>query len=86
MCTYNLSFNDSLIERIRPAFPNEEAVVQWMQQQMNVLLVEFAVQQKKRTTASSIFAKDLYGVLGDDGLTADESMNGNGNSQLFTVR
>lgn len=26
MCTYNISFNDSLMERIGPVFPYEEVV------------------------------------------------------------
>ena len=42
MCTYNISVNDSLMEEIRPAFPNEEAVERWLQQQMNNILLEFA--------------------------------------------
>ena len=75
MCTYSFSFNDSLMERMRPAFPNEESVVEWLQQQMNGLIVDFVAKQERIAAEGSVSAKDLYGIWDDDGLTSDEAVN-----------
>ena len=84
MCTYNFSFNDSLMERMRPAFPNEEAVVEWLQQQMNGLIVDFVAKQERNSERGSVSAKDLYGIWGDDGLTSDEAVNELRNLRTFS--
>ena len=75
MCTYSFSFNDSLMERMRPAFPDEESVVEWLQQQMNGLIVDFVAKQGRVAADGSVSAKDLYGIWDDDGLTSDETVN-----------
>lgn len=43
MCTYNISLNDTLIEQVRPAFPSQEAITAWMQQQVERMLRQIAV-------------------------------------------
>lgn len=42
MCTYNISVDDSVLERVKPALPNDEAVEAWMQSQMGILLLRLA--------------------------------------------
>lgn len=84
MCTYNFSFSDSLMERMRPAFPNEETVVEWLQQQMNELIVDFVAKQERTSERGSVSAKDLYGIWGDDGLTPDEAVNELRNIRMFS--
>lgn len=42
MCTYNISVDDSVLERVKPALPNDEAVEAWMQSQMDILLLRLA--------------------------------------------
>ncbi len=44
MCTYSITFKDSLIDRVKPAFVDEEAIMSWMQQQMEVILIQLATQ------------------------------------------
>lgn len=43
MCTYNISLNDALVEQARPAFPSQEAITAWMQQQVERMLRQIAV-------------------------------------------
>ena len=42
MCTYSISVDDSVLERVKPALPNNEAVEAWMQSQMDILLLRLA--------------------------------------------
>lgn len=42
MCTYSISVDDSVLERVKPALPNDEAVEAWMQSQMDILLLRLA--------------------------------------------
>lgn len=46
MCTYTISLNDSLVETIRPAFRDEMALEQWLQRQMDTIIIEFATKQQ----------------------------------------
>lgn len=62
MCTYNITVNDSLMEEIRPAFPNEEAVERWLQQQMNIILLEFASKQRSVAAKGCPLSQRLRGI------------------------
>ena len=42
MCTYSISVDDGVLERVKPALPNDEAVEAWMQSQMDILLLRLA--------------------------------------------
>ena len=42
MCTYTISINDTIIDKVRPAFADEDALSNWMQQQMELMLVRYA--------------------------------------------
>lgn len=42
MCTYSISVEDDVLEKIRPVLPNNEAVEAWMQSQMDILLSQLA--------------------------------------------
>lgn len=35
MCTYNITLNDSLVEKARPAFVDEAAFHQWLQKRLS---------------------------------------------------
>ena len=63
MCTYSLSFNDALMERVRLAFPNEEAVMQWMQQQMDMMLLNLVAQQEKNIKGKEGLSMRLRGII-----------------------
>lgn len=43
MCTYNFSFSDSAVNRIRPAFKDDAAVQAWMQRQLEIAISLFNV-------------------------------------------
>lgn len=62
MCTYNISVSDTLMENIRPAFPNEEAVERWLQQQVDMILMEFATKQKNIITKGQPLSQRLRGI------------------------
>lgn len=47
MCTYNLSLSDAAVDRIRPAFKNDAAVQEWLQQQLEMLVMQFVVPTPK---------------------------------------
>ena len=34
MCTYNITLNDSLIAKVRPAFADDESLHQWLQKRL----------------------------------------------------
>lgn len=42
MCKFSISVDDTLMERVRPAFSDNEAIEAWMQTQMDILLVRLA--------------------------------------------
>jgi hypothetical protein len=62
MCTYNISVNDTMIEAIRPAFPDEKAFEQWLQRQMDMVLIEFAAKQKASAVKSQPLSQRLRGI------------------------
>jgi len=42
MCTFKISVSDTLIERARPAIGAETDIATWMQQQMEMLLLQIS--------------------------------------------
>lgn len=48
MCTYNISISDAVIEDVRPAFDDEDSLSRWLQQQMELLLVQYATSLKRK--------------------------------------
>jgi len=41
MCTYTLTFDDKLMEKVRPSFANDTAMKTWLQNQIEVLLIQY---------------------------------------------
>ena len=62
MCTYNLLVNDTVIETIRPAFEDEKALEQWLQRQMDMILIEFAAKQKASVVKKQPLSQRLRGI------------------------
>lgn len=58
MCIYNISIDDALMERVRPAFEDSDAVSHWMQAQIVGLLQQMAdgmqQRQNKQTLSSRL--------------------------------
>ena len=42
MCTYSISVEDDVLEKVKPVLPDNEAVEAWMQSQMDILLLQLA--------------------------------------------
>ena len=42
MCTYNVRIDDALMKEVRFHFTGEEAIQNWLEQQVNVIVAEFA--------------------------------------------
>ena len=47
MCTYQISINDSLMEKVRPAIADGVEEAAWIQQQVEMLLIQLAASQNK---------------------------------------
>jgi len=62
MCTYSISINDSVMENVRPAFPDEESLSRWMQQQMELLMIRYAATLERPTTRSQKLSQRLRGI------------------------
>ena len=50
MCRYNMSFNDAIMNEIRPYFKDEESMVKWMQVSMEHLMLDIIAQFKNPDT------------------------------------
>ena len=62
MCTYSISVNDTLMEAIRPAFSDEKAFEQWLQRQMDMIIVEFVAKQKTSIKRKQPLSQRLRGI------------------------
>lgn len=50
MCTLNITLNDALMERVRPSFPSQQAIMAYAQKQLEEIFVRFAEQQSGTET------------------------------------
>lgn len=53
MCRFNISFNDAVIDEMRPLFADEKALLMWMQAKMEQLMKEYAAQFKTQLKSST---------------------------------
>lgn len=58
MCTYNISLSDALVERARPAFPDDKALQQWLQEQVSAVLERFISEQKKKESEQQVMVRE----------------------------
>jgi len=58
MCTYNITLNDTLIEKVRPAFADDMAMQKWLQEQVNAVLEHFLNEQKETESAQKTMVKE----------------------------
>ena len=64
MCRYSLSFNDAVVNEVRPHFADEKALRLWMQTQMEKLMREYAAQFKEPSKSDDQLLYKLK-ALGD---------------------
>jgi hypothetical protein len=43
MCSYNITLSDTLVEKVRPSFADDKALEQWLQQQMEEIVLDYYV-------------------------------------------
>lgn len=70
MCSYNITLNDTLVEKVRPSFADDQALTLWLQQQIEELLLDFYARQEVRTHARKAI------------LAMRQQSESNGNSEL----
>ena len=51
MCMYNITLNDELVGRTRQSFTSEAEMTEWLQRQVEALLVEFNSKQAIKANA-----------------------------------
>lgn len=60
MCRFNMSFNDAVVDEMRPYFADEKAMLIWMQAGMERMMREYAAQFRKKT---AVDGKELLSKL-----------------------
>lgn len=63
MCTYNISVNDELMERVRPAFKSNEDIGAWMQTQIELLLLKLVSNSDNKRQEHQPLSKRLRGIV-----------------------
>ena len=53
MCTYTFTFDDKLVERVRPAFRDDVAISEWLQSKIEGLFRQVAKKMDKKQNADS---------------------------------
>ncbi len=62
MCTYSISVDDDVLEKVKPALPDNEAVEAWMQSQMDTLLLQLAESLTRKPKAQVSLSSRLRGI------------------------
>ena len=52
MCTRTIHINDRLMEQVRSLFPDEDVLQQWLDQQMESVLINYSAQHKSNQPCS----------------------------------
>ena len=78
MCSYNITLEDALIEKVRPSFTNDQELELWLKQQLEALLMRYYVQESERQQ-TLVRAKKAVDAMrqqseqkGNDEMTLDE--------------
>ncbi len=61
MCTYSITLDDSLMERVRQAFSSEAALQSWMTEQMKKMLTSFCA--RKYAPPYSYNEEEMYHIV-----------------------
>ena len=59
MCTYNITLNDALVEKARPAFADDKALQLWLQEQVSAVLEHFLNEQKETNAQKAMVKESL---------------------------
>lgn len=79
MCSYNITLNDTLVEKVRPSFADDQALTLWLQQQMERFLLDYFARQeesKGQKTNEQVVPDVVLSLLGAGLPLADDDLNG----------
>ena len=62
MCIRTIHINDSLLDQVRPMFPNDEDLQLWLEKQMETVLMNYSAQHK-HTQPCSYTDEEMYAVV-----------------------
>ena len=62
MCTYNISISDEVIDDVRPAFADEDSLSLWLQQQVEMLFIQYATSLKRKDSEGKSLSSRLRGI------------------------
>ena len=62
MCTYNIAIDDTLLERVKPAFADNAAINAWMQSQVEMLLWQMVADMPSKVSSPIKLSQRLRGI------------------------
>ena len=51
MCSYNITLSETLVEKVRPSFADDNALQLWLQQQVEEILLNLSLRQETKIRA-----------------------------------
>ncbi|MBO4574925.1 MAG: hypothetical protein J5708_06350 [Bacteroidales bacterium] len=78
MCSYNITPDDTLVQKAKPSFADDKALKKWLQQQMEEMLRNY-VRHQNRTIINSeeqVAPDIVLSLLGAGTPIADSDLNG----------
>lgn len=79
MCSYNITLNDTLVEKVKPSFADDQALTRWLQQQMERFLLDYFARQeesKSQKANEQVVPDVVLSLLGAGLPLADDDLNG----------
>ena len=79
MCSYNITLNDTLVEKVRPSFADDQALTLWLQQQLEAILLKFHARQEPHhgTHTEELPIPDVVlSLIGAGEPLTDDDLNG----------
>ena len=62
MCTRTIHINDELLNQVRPVFPNDDELQQWLEEQMESVLMSLSSQLKAKPPCSYT-DEEMYSIV-----------------------
>ena len=59
MCTYNITLNDTLVEQVRDSFANNQALEHWLQEQMELALLQLCKNRRQSVLGTVRYAQTV---------------------------
>lgn len=79
MCSYNITLEDALVEKVRPSFANDQELELWLKQQLEALLVKYYIEESERQRRLSRARKAI------DAMRQQSEQNGNAEMTLEDI-